>query len=475
MMLRGTSPMKVLFVADRMILEQEPLGMMYISALLKQHGHECELISMDSCPDLAREVARRAPAVVAFSVSTGLHGKYLQAAREITQHNPVLTIFGGPHPTFFPNFVEENGVDVICRGEGEYPVLRLMDALAQGRDFTSISNLWVKKDGRVFRNAQGPFVTDLDSLPFPDRELVADCRHLYGTGQNYFIAGRGCPYNCTFCFNHVARELGEGHYVRWRSVANLVSEVKLVKDTYSLRYVKFEDDTFILNRRWLEDFCDVYRREIRLPFFCHVRANLVDEGVVQQLREAGCVEVAMGLEAGDEEMRSAILNKGVTSEQLIRACDLLRRAGIRVITQNLFGVPHETVETVLATIDLNMRCRPTHANINFYVPYPGTSLANHAIEDGFFDVKDFDRLPYTFSGEVSTIFLRLERREEIQALARLTRLCVKFPAAYPPIRWIFRRPGLVPLKKGLARIALFLQFLYFRFREIWQRQTRRTR
>jgi anaerobic magnesium-protoporphyrin IX monomethyl ester cyclase len=135
--------MKVLFIIDTSSLDQEPLGIMHISALLKQHGHTCEALDLSKERDLVGAVRERDPQLLAFSVVTGPHKRLVRASREIKQELDVLSILGGPHASYFPEVIEEDGVDIVCQGEGEYPMVELVEAMEAGRDFTGIRNLWV--------------------------------------------------------------------------------------------------------------------------------------------------------------------------------------------------------------------------------------------------------------------------------------------------------------------------------------------
>jgi anaerobic magnesium-protoporphyrin IX monomethyl ester cyclase len=452
---------KVLFIIDTQTIDQEPLGLMHISAMLKEHGHEVEAVDLKrEESNLLDSVKRIAPQVIAFSAVTGPHKKLLDSARAIKRDLDVITLFGGPHPTFFPEFIEEEGVDVICVGEGEYPTLELITALEKDEDFKDIANLWVKHEGQVYRNPPRPFVEDLDNLPWPDRDIFNAFPELHVADTRYFMGGRGCPYNCTFCFNHIAKQVAEGRYVRWRSEKDLIRELEHVKRNYGMRFANFQDDTFILKRTWVKNFSALYRDRIGVPFLCHVRANLVDVEVSQFLASAGCVHVGMGLESGNDYLRNIVLDKGVSREQLINACQVLHDSDITISTQNMFGVPFETIDTVLDTIALNIACRPERTNLFFYVPYPRTRLAEIAVEEGFYNRNILDDIPNLFNVEFSSVNLDLANAEQIEQLAKLTRFCVHYPIFFPLIRALFKQKGFNWLKSIVSDSLLFLQGLY---------------
>ena len=456
--------MKILFVVDTSgaRMNREPLGLMQISALLKQHGHVCGALDLAEETDLVAAVRERDPQLLAFSAISGLHRRLVCASQKIMKKLDVLSIFGGPHPTYFPEMIEEEGVDVICRGEGEYPMLELVETMEAGRDFATIPNLWVKRDGQIHRNQLRPFVHDLDDLPWPDRELFNAFSQLHAGDARSFMGGRGCPYDCTFCFNHVARKLAQGRYVRWRSVENLVGELKAVKERYGMRFVSFHDDIFVLRIDWLEELSARYRREIGLPFLCNVRADLVTDHVSQVLASAGCAYAVMGLEAGNDHIRTAVLNKNISQAQFTNACRSLRAHGIKVVTQNMFGLPFETIDSALDTVGLNVICQPYWANVHFYVPYPRTQLSELAVEEGFFQAMDMESIPEGFTTELSSVNLILPEGRQIEQLARLTNLCIRVPLFYPLVRFLFKHQEGNWVNTSILRILLLLRGMYVR-------------
>ncbi len=315
--------MHVTFVFDDLILSHQPLGASYISAMLKEGGHTVSAINIDEGTNYVEKIKRLNPGMVAYSVATSQAPRFFEVNREIKRAHDCISLFGGPHPTFFPHMIEEEGVDAICTGEGELPTLEFCDSLDEGRDFTKISSMTFKTPSGIVQNPNRPFIgkVDLNTVPFPDRELIRNFS-VWKQRTGYVMAGRGCPYDCTFCFNHASRDSQEGRWTRQRSVDNVLAELHWLKETYKVVYIAFQDDTFILNRRWLRDFLPRYGEEIGLPFICNVRCDLTDEEEARLLSEAGCIRVATGIENEDDELRRKILAKSMSTEQIIRACDM---------------------------------------------------------------------------------------------------------------------------------------------------------
>ncbi|HEX9115552.1 MAG TPA: radical SAM protein [Anaerolineae bacterium] len=421
--------MHLLFIIRQ--IDNEPQGVLLIASVVKQAGHTVDLVVATEEDPLAA-VWRLRPDVVAYTVYTGMHPYYLDLNRKIKAEMPgIFSIFGGPHPTFFPEMIEEEGVDALCIGEGEYATLDLLNAMQSGADLARIPNWHVKmRDGQIFRNAPRPLLTDeeLDALPFPDRKLLyAAHRASAANGIRPIITGRGCPYNCSFCFNKAYADLYPGSKrTRQRSVGRVLQEIKEVRDQFGLSFVIFMDDTFIVNRQWLARFAPRYREEIGLPWWCQVRANLVNEEIVGILREGGCVSVSYGLEAGNDKLRNEVLNRHMSRAQIINASKLLRESGIAFSTNNMLGLPGGNLATDLETLDLNIEARPAYANVFLFQPYPKTQLGEMAYSMGWMD-GTFDDLTGSVSDSTVIHFQDPQEKRQIENLQKLFALTVEFP------------------------------------------------
>jgi radical SAM superfamily enzyme YgiQ (UPF0313 family) len=224
------------------------------------------------------------PDIVSFSISSFGFQWAVEAAKEIKSEIDTITLFGGPHPTYFPEFATSEGVDYACRGEGEGAMLDLANTIDDHGPLDDIPNLMRRgPNGELISNPLRPLIGDLDSLPFPDRDIYFKYRPLRQLGYKRFLVGRGCPYGCSYCFNRAAQEMykGLGKYVRHRSPAEVVAEIQQVRTRYDLQTVGFSDDTFTTNKRWLLEFLELYRREVAVPFTCLTRINELDEEIAE--------------------------------------------------------------------------------------------------------------------------------------------------------------------------------------------------
>ncbi len=383
----------VLFVQN---IAFELIGIMSLSSYLKHKGHSIDLIIETDADKAAQYVAAKGPDAVAFSTVTGQHKTTLEIATAIKRSSrEIPIILGGPHPTFFPEIIESEPIDIVCRGEGEEAMVDLLERIDQGSGIEDIPNLWVKKDGEIIKNDVRPLIADLDSLPFPDRTVYDKYDYFTSNPVRRFMSGRGCPYDCNFCFNHALKQLysGKGRFVRMRGRDNVVDEIRQVADGYpSMQRVKFEDDTFTLNRKWSLDFLPEYKARIGMPFACYSRADRVDDQLARALKDAGCDRLDFGLESGNERIRNEVLNKKLTDEQIIKAAEVLRANGVPFGTGNMFGLPGETFEDALETIELNIKIKSDDVWGAVFQPYPGTECGKYALENGYCTNLDVDRI-----------------------------------------------------------------------------------
>ncbi len=432
--------MRVLFVEKQ--IDYEPLGLLYLASALRQAGHEVRLtIASQEDPASAAQVWQ--PHVVGYSVYTGSQAYYRDLNLRIKDAVEAISVFGGPHPTYFPEFIEEPGVDAVCIGEGEGAIIDLVQALEKGQPLTGIENWWFKQaDGEVERNPVRAAEDDLDAIAFPNRELLFEADEFTRqSGIKHFITSRGCPYDCTYCFNHALAEIyrGKGKRLRQMSVDKVVEEVRWVQERYPMQFVVFLDDLFIVYDRWLEELAARFPREIGLPFFCNVRANLVTPKKIDLLKEAGCVSVGMGLETGDPELRNEILKRNMTDEQIIDASRLIRGAGIELLTTNMLGLPGGSLELDMRTLALNHACKPAYANAFLYQPYPRTELGDYARNGGYVEGALDDIDPSAWERSVLR-FSTPEEKRQIQNLNKLFALAVEWPRVAGLVRWLIKLP-----------------------------------
>lgn len=368
-------------------------GIGYLSAFLKQAGHHTSLVHLVRHP-ISRErilaqLRAEAPDLVAFSSTSNAFPNVAAIAGWMREAGLGLpTVCGGVHPTLNPQeAVETPGIDYVCVGEGEEALLELCTRLEEGRDPTEIANIWTCHNGKVYQNAPRPLIRDLDSLPFPDREIF-DYLHLYHQQrkEGEVIISRGCPYPCAYCCNqalHKAITRGKD-YVRFRSVDIVIAEIQDMLRRYPfIHFLQFDDDLPFVKLEWTREFAEKYRQSIGLPFTFNVRPNLASRTQLELLKEANGCEVRLGLESGNEEIMNRVLNRNLTLDQVRQAFSICRDLGFRTVSYNMVGLPRETSRAVLDTIKLNAQLKTDICIATIFHPYKGTPLYDLCSREGF--------------------------------------------------------------------------------------------
>lgn len=365
-------------------------GIASIAACLRQAGHQAALHHMVNPmerDEFVKAVRRHAADVAGFSVGSAILPMSTRYARWAKEAGVPLTVAGGVHAMMMPEHTLAGGFDIACIGEGERPMVELCDRLQRGEDITTIPSLHLKTNNGVIANPTGPFIENLDELPYPYFQLF-DFRRLVSSETYTGLArvSRGCPYNCTYCCNRQIRALypNPKSFARTRSPTGAIGYLKALRDAYpQMHYVNFMDDILHPDEGWLEEFLPMYKREIRLPFVAQHRPGLLTERATSLLRDAGCYELHFGLESGNQEMRRKVLKRGnITDNQIIEAFRLCKKYDIATGAYNMIGLPFETMSMALETIKLNALVAPNLVWNPIFTPYPRTELHRVAAEAG---------------------------------------------------------------------------------------------
>ncbi|NMC96311.1 MAG: radical SAM protein [Deltaproteobacteria bacterium] len=344
----------------------ENLAVSILSAIAKRAGHTVKLMHTPTLfkDGLTREFKRLArifsneklifkqltayqPDLIAFSVVTFDYQRAMHYAEICRKLCPKAKIvFGGIHVSCVPEVVIENDfVDYAVIGEGEEAFPEIIKHIEAGCPPEPIVNTWYKsKDNTLIKGKQVGFIQDLDSLPHYDKEIWKDIFPL----KTYYLtmASRGCPYNCSYCFNHFFRNIPEekSNYVRRRSVKHVIEELSIAKTKYNIHTIEFWDDIFIFDKKWLKEFLETYKKEIDLPFKCYIHVNLFDEEICIWLKEAGCRWVDFGIQHINEKYRKKYLKRHETNANIENTLRLLKKHKIVSFADYIVGLPGDTIE-----------------------------------------------------------------------------------------------------------------------------------
>lgn len=368
------------------------IGPAYIAAFLRKHGHTASLlrIPLDESLDAAVE---RIVAADADLIGVSLTSRQWLRAREVVAglrkriDTPVIA--GGLHATFAAETVLASpGFDYCCLGEGEEPMLDLVEALQQGtpRPAQGIAN--IQTAGAPPPPLRPPF-SPIDELPFMARDLLGE-----QYGVVHMATQRGCPYPCTYC---AARQFSDlygsyANYGRRRSHTNVLDELTEISTNGQLNYVIFLDDTFTINHRWVSEFCRIYDDQFNVPFSLHARVETVSEAMLNELAAAGCKHIAYGVESGSERVRKEIMLRHAPNQRFIDVFRWTKAAGIITTANYILGTPGETGAEIEQTLALHDELQPDDFGYFVFYPYPGTALYHQCAERGYLP-PGFDELP----------------------------------------------------------------------------------
>jgi radical SAM superfamily enzyme YgiQ (UPF0313 family) len=395
-----------------------------IAGVLRKDGHDVDLFVVENkIEKMLKELEQYKPDIIGFSVISGSHQGYIKIARAIKQRLNIPILWGGPHVTFFPKIIEEDYADAICIGEGEEAVLDFANAFDKlGRKIpTNIKNFWVKQDDVIHRNAVRSRIKNLDELTYPARDLyINKFSVLKNHGIKHFLAHRGCPHKCTYCFNHSYNKMyreqaGNKKVLYSRTPNSIIDEILWLKNHATVKMVYFVDDVFTINKKWTLNFTEIYAKRCNIPFSINARFDHLDEEIISSLAKAGASLVYAGVEAGNEYIRNTVMEREQSLEEIFSAGNLLNKYGIKLLTENVLGNPGETFEMAMETLEANIKLKPVIANASIFAPYPGLKMTRYAIDKGYFD-GDFDRLESTY---YDSSVIKFDNKEDEQKIFNL--------------------------------------------------------
>lgn len=317
-------------------------------------------------------VRRSRPRIIGVQVMFSMKEKALRFA-QLLRKDCELLVAGGPLPTSDP---EEflSSFDVVVVGEGENTMLELVRAVQDGISLSNVHGIAFNEKGRVKVTPARGFIEDLDSVPFPSREMFDNQAYKDYYSKNFgytttsVITSRGCPFQCDFCSRPIF-----GNRFRSRTAANTAEEVKAVRQLGYDR-IWFADDCFTLDRKRLLNICDeLVRRRISIGWECLSRVDTVDLEVAERMKQAGCVRVFFGIESGNDSILN-VMKKQATTKQAEEAVNVFRKVGVQTGAFFILGYPGENDGTVLDTVNFASSLPLDYLSFTFPYPIPGTPL-----------------------------------------------------------------------------------------------------
>lgn len=390
----------------------ESLGLGYLMSVCRKAGHEVEFIHYRaedpyfdsknkhlSFSAVAQAIIDTRPQVAAFSCVTDNYQFQLHVAAQVKHLSPeVMTVFGGVHPTAVPErVIRRPEVDAVAIGEAEISFLEFLKKCSIKGGRVQPPTLAIKgfvfKKGRklVGRYEEGPMVSGLDSLPFPTKDPVVAA--MKDTGSFYsIITSRGCPFKCSYCFNSYCMHGRGGLSLRQRSVDNVIKELVWAKSRFDVKFVMFTDDCFTTNNRWLTEFCERYRNEVGLPFWCLTHPLYLNRDKIKTLKLAGCNSITIGVQSLSEEINARILNRQSDRKKIAEDIQGFKDYGILVQVDHILGIPDDSLEVEEEAVRFYSENTPDILSVFWLTYYPKVAILDIALDKGLLTARDIDRL-----------------------------------------------------------------------------------
>jgi len=370
-------------------------GLASISAAAKAQGFEIDLIDLRALRDwdhFREEFVKRAPDAVGIGMMSDYNPtrQALEIIKEVKSET--VTIVGGPHVTLaLSDSLKMSNVDYLVTNEAEVTFPKMLRAIEQGQSPAE----------KVIRGE----TPDLDAIPFADRDLFLDEWRKWGYELDSpevpfvqelpspfltIIAGRGCVYNCSFCKPGEDWIFGKG--VRRRSVENVIEELVELREKYNFASFMFHDDCLTEDRKWVARFTERYKEEgFTQSFFCQSRADIIARhtDMVEMMADAGLRGYFVGFESGNKRVLN-FLRKGTTPERNLQAAKVCRQYGLAIWANYMLGIPTETKEEVMDTVNMIREIDPDYYSPSFFTPHPGTDLYDYCVEEDLSLITDYD-------------------------------------------------------------------------------------
>jgi radical SAM superfamily enzyme YgiQ (UPF0313 family) len=415
------------------------LGVAYIAAFLRMHGHEPAIYDGIAEPkniDVLVEEMKGYDVVCITAISSYAVRciELLSRAKQVGVRAPLVV--GGPHVTAMPGHLLRHGADYEVVGEGEATMLELVEHLAAGLGAPhNVRGLAYLDGDETKHTGRRQLIDPLDTIPMPARDLLP--MQLYSTSparsQNFpshsMFTSRGCPGICSFCDHRTF-----GSKIRHFSLERIVEEFFVLRDVYGARDVSVWDDNFTSDKKLLLEVCEsLNSRDFGLSWNVESRINMVDRDILKTLHASGCSFIAYGIESGSQRMLDH-MKKGITKEEIVEKVRITQEVGIPIRGYFMMGLPGETEQDILETIKFALELDIDIATFTMFLPLPGTLDYKRALRGGTFIDPEY------FLHDIIPEFNFLEKPVYVPGTLAPERLLELHQRAY---KKFYMRPGMI--------------------------------
>lgn len=351
-----------------------PLGLMYVSSIIKEHGRDCliiDAVAENLSKKQVEKILKKYKAdVIGFSLVVPTRSQVFDWAKYIKEKFRVPIIFGGYATLYYPEEIASNDfIDYVIIGSARKSLPKLLEALENNLEIDKIDGIAFKKDGKVIINYPKDF-EDINSLPFPDRKSLNNNLYYSIISENrpysVMITSSGCIYKCDFC------PMGKFPY-KEREVNKVVEEFEKCYKL-GIKEIDIFDDNFLFNKERVKEICrEIIRKGIKIKWTCRARVDSVDYETLKLMKEAGCRMIFYGIESGNEEILKRE-HKGITKQIIKEALEITKRAGLKTMGFFIIGHRGESRESIKETIQFACKLPLDYAQFFHMVVKPGTKL-----------------------------------------------------------------------------------------------------
>ncbi|QGY40881.1 radical SAM protein [Pseudodesulfovibrio cashew] len=377
--------------------------------------------------------------------------------REVKSRFTNTFIFmAGVQPAMYPESLAQNShIDCFVIGDAEIVLPNVLNAIETGKDISDLDGIAVYQNDKLIVNKPTEYV-DFSQLPLPDVSAFTQYPGAFRYGHRVAFA-RGCPNNCSFCFNHVYKANYAGKNVelpKYYSAEYLTQICELlVKIDPTANMIYFTYSTFTISKAFFQDFIETYSKRVGLPYIITTRLDCVDDEIASLLKSSGCSKVTVGIESGNEYLRNTVLNKNLSNKAILNGMKILKKHGLRVGCNFIMGFPKETLDNAIESLDMYRAVDGDFLTISMFAPLPSLALTDLARKEGC--LEGIEGKNYSIAKpNISTPDIK-----EIQNLTCLAPLYLKVPSK-TLIKFLCRLPhnSLFELVKYTPRIATVLRY-----------------